>query len=207
MAKKKKETKKKKIIKKPSKTKVTVDKWKRKTHFKIFADNNFDNKEIGDTMATKPEHIIGRKIKINLSDLTGQRQKRHQKVIFQITSTEGNNAKTEAKGFETTQGYLARIVRKRNTKITNILIEKSKDKKTIKTTTTAITSVKVPKATAKEIRKIIEKEVKEAVKKKNFALFLQDVLFGAFVSKLFKKIKKIAPIKRVEVEKTIVIKE
>ncbi len=189
------------------KTKVNVDKWKRKINVRIIADKNFDNKELGETMATKPENIIGRKIKVNMADLTGQRQKRHVKIIFAIKSIEGNLAKTQAMGFDTSHGYLSRIVRKRNSKISTILIDKTKDKKTVKTTLTAVAGVKVPESTEKEIRKTLTTDLKEEMNKKDFDLFLQELLFGGFVSRLFKKINKVAPIKRIEIEKVLVLKE
>ncbi|MBI2598211.1 MAG: hypothetical protein HYW50_03375 [Candidatus Diapherotrites archaeon] len=75
-----------------------VDKWKKKTWFTIIAPKEFAGKEIGTTVAEKPENLLGRTIWVSVRDLAAQARKQHVTIIFKIFDVKGNKAFAKAAG-------------------------------------------------------------------------------------------------------------
>ena len=89
----------------------------------------------------------------------------------------GDYKKYVVKSTKITQGYLSRLLRKKNTKINSTTRLRTRDKKIMKTTITAVTAIRVPERTAKEIRRIITERVTDFVKKESASEVLQFYLF------------------------------
>ena len=135
--------------------KRTVDKWKRKKWFKIFAPKDFDKKEIGETPAEKEKHVLGRTILVNLGILTGERQKRHITLTFKINDLKGQQAFTEIVKHEISGSYLNRMVRRKMSKIEAVQTVTTKDGKKIKIKTIALSQKKLNRKQETVIRKEI----------------------------------------------------
>jgi len=59
---------------KPKKKSKTTDKWKKKAWYTIIAPEEFERRELGETIAEKPETLIGRLITVQQENLqTSQR--------------------------------------------------------------------------------------------------------------------------------------
>lgn len=188
----------KKVIKKGR----TVDKWKKKQWYTIIAPNEFDKRVLGETVAEKPKNVMNRVIKVDLGQLTGQRQKRHINILFKVDKVEGNNASTKVVGHVISQGFINRLVRRRSSKIEHVQTAQTADKKMIKIKTVALSVRKLSNKQKTAIRKEIGTLVQKAVHKKPHSEACQEIIFGATASKIFKKLVKIAPLKRVEIIKS-----
>lgn len=180
----------------------TTDKWKKKKWFTIVASKEFGNKVIGETPAEKVKILDGRVVKTNLGNLTNQRQKRHISVSFKIIKVEGSTANTVLIGHEIGPSYLGRMVRRRSSKIETVQTVITKDKQSVKVKTVAITARKSKKNQKTAIRKIMSTIIADSAKKKTCNQFAQELIFGIISSKIFNDIKKIVPIKRVEIVKS-----
>ena len=185
--------------------KRTVDKWKRKKWFKIFAPKDFDKKEIGETPAEKEKHVLGRTILVNLGILTGERQKRHITLTFKINDLKGQQAFTEIVKHEISGSYLNRMVRRKMSKIEAVQTVTTKDGKKIKVKTIALSQKKLNRKQETVIRKEIIARIDKSAKKRDFAPLFQLIVFGVLASKIFKELKTIAPLKRVEIVKSAVL--
>jgi small subunit ribosomal protein S3Ae len=186
-------------------TKRTVDKWKRKKWFKVYSSKEFDQKEIAETPAEKEKTVPGRSIKANLGDLTGERQKRHITITFKIKEVKGQQAYTEIVKQEASHGYINRLVRRKSSKIEAVQTVVTKDNRKIKIKTLALSQRKLDRRQEMAIRKGIMESVERSAAKNDFSPFIQLVVFGVLASKLFKDLKKVAPLKRVEIIKSTVL--
>ena len=204
MADKKKETKqaKKQQVKKAIKKGRTVDKWKKKQWFNIIAPNEFDRVLLGETVTEKPKNIVGRKIKVDLGQLTGQRQKRHISVLFKIEKIEGNNASCFTTGHTVSQGFLNRLVRRKLSKIEVVQTISTSDGKRLKIKSIGLSVRKLSKKQKADIGKQMKELITQAGQGKKFAQISQEVIFGTTASKIFKILTKIAPLRHVEIIKS-----
>ncbi|HIE33748.1 MAG TPA: 30S ribosomal protein S3ae [Candidatus Altiarchaeales archaeon] len=180
-----------------------VKSWKNKIFYKILAPENFDFQEIGDTLADDPKKLIGRTVDVSLRDLTGDNTKQHLKLIFEINDVKGDKAYTKFKKFVVNPGYLRSKVRKGSSKIDyidNLLLDNSKIQIGIMT----VTRQNIKTSRKEEIFRIIKEVLK---KRESMKLndFLQSTLFGKLGTEIYKEVKKIVPIKRVEVEQVRVL--
>lgn len=180
----------------------TIDKWKKKQWYKIIAPPDFDRRLLGETITEKPKNLIGRTIKVDLGQLTGQRQKRHISVLFKIETVEGNNANCGVKGHIIGQGFMNRLVRRRLSKIESVQTVETSDGKEVKVKAVALSAKKLAKKQETAIRKMMAESIEKSARKKTFSQFSQEIIFGAVASKLFKQLIKIAPLKRVEIIKS-----
>jgi small subunit ribosomal protein S3Ae len=197
----KKQEKKKRVIKKTP----TVDKWKKKKWYTIFASPEFDKKEIGKTPAEKPGLVSGRIVKASLGLLTNQRQKRHITVTFMVNDVQGDNAYTIISGHFITPSYINRMVRRRNSKMETVQTASTADKKKLKIKAVTISSKKLDAEQETTIRKMMVKEIAQTIKKKDFNQAIQETIFGVVAAKVFKQAKKIAQLKRVEIVKSQIV--
>ena len=189
---------KKKVIQK----RTTLDKWKRKKWYKIVAPAEFNKAELGETIVEKPKNLMGRTIRANLGDLSSQKTKRHITVSFQIDNVEGQQASTTIVGHEINPSFMIRLTRRRTSKMEVVqTIETSGDKK-LRIKTVALSMRKLAAKQETVIRNQIREEVEKNCSKRNYEQLMQELVFGSLAAKLFKHIKKIAPIKRLEIVKS-----
>ncbi len=187
---------------KPVRKSRTVDKWKKKQWYNIIAPDEFDKKLLGETVAEKPKNLVGRIIKVDLGQLTGQRQKRYISVLFKVKVVEGNNAGCVTLGHKISQGFLNRLVRRRMSKIEVTQTAETADEKRVKVKSIALSVRKLSKKQKTDISKKMREVVEKSIKKKPFVQVSQEIIFGVVASKLFKQLTKIAPLKRVEIIKS-----
>ncbi len=188
----------KKVVKKGK----AIDKWKRKQWYTLVAPAEFDRKVLGETVAEKPKNLMSRTIVSDLGQLTGQRQKRYVKVVFQVEKVEGNNANCKTAGHEVSFSFLNRLLRRRTSKVEVVQTVETEDKARMRVKTVALSVRKLTRKQERSIRKFVSEFIERAAGKKGFQQFSQELIFGALASKLFKQVSKIAPLKRVEVIKS-----
>lgn len=187
--------------------KGAVDTWKKKKAFQLIAPNAFNEIVIGETVAEKPDSLIGRIVNMNMGSLTRDIKRRHITLLMQVKKVEGLKAFTELKGFEVNPGYLRRIVRRRVSKIESNQFIQSKDGLKGKIKAVAVTMKKAHKNQETTIRKLMEEEISLTAKQNNFDDLVGELLFGGVSMRLFGKAKKVLPIKRVEITKAMQLKE
>ena len=188
------------------KKRAVIDKWKKKKQYRLICPKQFGNVEFGETVATKPEQLIGRTVKINLGVLTNQISQKHIEAKLRIVKVEGSNAQTEFAGFRVKTEYLRRLFRRRTSKVEVISTFETKDKQKVKIDAVCVTYGKQEVSKTKVIRKelfgFLEKSAKENSLEKLFELVLDHKKFFA---DLITKVKKITPINTIEVSKMVVV--
>lgn len=182
------------------------EKWKKSEWFTIYAPKMFDEKEIGTTVADKEEHLIGRRVEVLLSEITGRPLHQTHKLIFKVNDVKGKKVFTEFDGFEMVREFLKRNVRRRRSMITAIEYYTTKDNNTVQITSVVFTSRKVRTSQKDTIRNIMKSILENQAKENTLADFVQKLLFGKIGSEIYKAAKSIAPINKVEMAKLEVIR-
>lgn len=184
----------------------TVDKWRNKTWFTILAPEYFGEHEIGETVSDDPEKLLNRVIETTLFDITDDFSLIHVKLNFKITHVDGTNAKTVFHGHDYTRDYIRSLVRRKSTRIDGIFNIETKDGAKLRVSCLVMTQRRCNTSQEQLTRKIMEEIVHQKAKEFNFPEFVQQVVLGKVGSEIYNTAKKVYPIRRVEIQKSKVIK-
>ncbi|HEY6238812.1 MAG TPA: 30S ribosomal protein S3ae, partial [Thermoplasmata archaeon] len=116
--------------KKTTLARTVKDKWRSKHWYKVRAPGLFQHAEIGETMASEPEQVVGRTLETTLQEVSGGADigKAHIKLRFQIDRVSGDNfAESRFIGHELTSDYVRRLARRKRSKIDTSLLVTTKD--------------------------------------------------------------------------------
>lgn len=191
---------------KERKGKATADKWKKKMWYAIYAPKEFDRKELGETVAVKPELLNGRTIAVGLRQLSNQIKKQHVTVYFRVNEVKGNKAYTEVVGHVIKDAFLKRFIRRRCSKIEAVQNFSTKDNMNGKVKTVVVTARKVTNKQKKAIRKITIELTEKFIKSAASDELVSKLIFGNLDTEIMNAAKKIAPIKRVEITRSRITK-
>jgi small subunit ribosomal protein S3Ae len=181
-----------------------VSKLKGKEWFQIVAPDFFGDFVIGETMALDPKQLKGRVIETSLTDITGDPNKYYLKFYFKIEDLKNKKAVTKFFGHDCTKDFLARIVRRRSTRIdTNDIVNLKDSKMRIKSI--AISNRKVSKNVEVKIRAALREQIIEKVSKMKTEEFIREMIDGKLQQKIRKDISKIHPLRYFEFRKTEVL--
>ncbi|MFQ5979464.1 MAG: 30S ribosomal protein S3ae [Candidatus Heimdallarchaeota archaeon] len=184
-----------------------IDKWAAKQYFTISSPEFMGGeKTIGETVADETDKLMGRILEAPLSDITGDYSRQHVTLQFQIEQVVGENAKTVFKGHYYTRDYLRFLVRRRRTRIDAIVTVKTEDNIPIRVTVTGFTTRRARTSHKDGIRKEMIRTVKEISAEASFEDFVQGAVLGKMGSDIYNACKKIYPLKRVEIQKTKVLR-
>lgn len=177
-----------------------------KRWFSIITPKTFGEVVLGSTPAYEASQTLGRKIETTLYDLTGDYSMVYVHLYFKVIGNEGDKLITRFVGHELSRDYIRSLVRRKSSKIDAITEVTTKDGYTIRVKGLALTTYNAHVSQKTEIRKIIWDILSKKASESNFDDFVQDVIFGKLSNEIFENAKKIYPLRKVEVEKTKVIK-
>jgi len=177
--------------------KKTVSAWKQKKLYTIVAPENFDSREIGHTIGAEPEKIVGRTVKISLGELTNDRSKQYLIVVFEISEVKGETAHTKFKKFYISEGYLKSKVRKGSTKL-DYMTDFVLGGINVRLKMMVLSRHRITTPQRRQIVSTIV-EILGRHQSNRFDQFLQAIIFGKFGTEIYKTIKTICPISRVEI--------
>lgn len=182
--------------------KKTIDTWKIKTWYFVVAPKLFNEAEVTQVPAQDDEHIINRVIKIPLKEITRDLSHIYTNVKLRVEKVKGKTAYTKFIGHSIAREYLQTLGRKGRRLLYQVLQVKSKDEVdfTVKILIVTNGPASTPKCTL--LRNVAKELTIEKIKTTDFAAFIQEVLYGKAGLELQTKLKKIYPIKRVEIYKT-----
>ncbi|MBN2127716.1 MAG: 30S ribosomal protein S3ae [Candidatus Diapherotrites archaeon] len=187
---------------KGKKSSRTVDKWKKKQWYEIFAPQEFKRVSLGDTVATKPEQLEGRKLKVSMRKITNQIKKAFTEIRFKITEVKGNKAYTESTGHEVPESFLKKFIRRRSSKIQAVTDVSTKDRQKIRLKVMILTRKKATSDQRTAIHKIMLEEIRDYCSKRNSGEIISDLILGDLDLQITKKANKITPVKKTEIVKS-----
>ena len=181
--------------------KGTKDKWKAKSLYTVYAPEMFDRKEIGEIVGTE-KTIPGRVVIVGLNEITGNLTHSYTNLKLKVTSVRGLSAYTSFVGHELQRSYLRTLVRRRRSIVEDVYDVVTKDGVKVRVKTNIYTAVKASESARKALRKGAREEIEKRAKELNFDAFIQEIVFGKLSTKLYGKLRKILPLRRVEIRKT-----
>ncbi|WP_299331702.1 30S ribosomal protein S3ae [Haloplanus sp.] len=180
----------------------SVSKQKRgKRWYTIFAPEQYDRAELGQTVADEPEKIIGRTIETTLGDLTGDSGANNTKLTFKITDVGSDSAYTEFIKHELTRDYLRSLVRRGASKVDATVTVLTTDDYRVRVQPVAFTTKKADRSQEQAIRRVMIDLVKEAAAERDFISFVEGTVKGRLSSAIYGEAKTIYPLRRVEIQK------
>lgn len=180
-------------------------KLKGKQWFKILAPKFFDEREIGKTISSTAESLIGKTVYVSAVELTNDINKYYIKLKLKINSVDGDKAFTQFYGSECLQDYISRMVLHRIRRIDSIQDLKTDDNVKIRVKGLTIVSKKAKSSVEVKIRQFVAEFIKKQVEESTLEEFLQKMLSNELKNKILREGRKIYPIRNFEVRKTEII--
>jgi small subunit ribosomal protein S3Ae len=179
-----------------------VEGWKAKNWYRVFAPENLGKTYIGDTIASDPANVVGRVMQTTLGEIINDYAKQNVKMRFRIANVAGDAAYTEFIGHEVTRDYLRSLVKRRTSRIDSHVPITTKDGKKIVLTVTCYTLTRANDSQIHAIRHEITKQVAAMGQAADMNQLLNGIVTGEISKEVFKSVKGIFPVRRVEVIKS-----
>ncbi len=178
------------------------DKWRSKAWYTVTSPPYFGNTELGSIPTDDPNKLIGRIMDGTLYDLTNDFAHQYLKMYFQVLKVEGKKAYTIFKGHEYSRDYLRSLVRRRTTRVDQLVSVTTKDRYKLRVAVSAFTLARIKTTQEHIIRRIMKQTVEEKASTLTFDQFVQEVVLGKIASDVYNEAKKIAPLRHVGIRKS-----
>ncbi|MEK6863394.1 MAG: hypothetical protein AABW53_01730 [Nanoarchaeota archaeon] len=172
---------------------------KKKVWYKIIGPKMFGQMELGETYLSSPEEAVGRTVKINLKDITGNVKDQNAYVCFKLDAVEGTALKASAVGYELTATHVKKLVRKNTDRIDDYFAFTTKEGKKIIIKTLIITQSKAQRSVRGQLRKKLSDYLAEEAKNSTFDVLIENLATRKIQMTLKKSLYKIYPINEVAV--------
>lgn len=179
-----------------------VEGWKAKKWYRVFAPEAFGNVEIGDTISADPENMLGRVITTTLGEVTQDYSKSHIKMGFKINKVAGDAAYTEFIGHEVTRDYLRSMIKRRASRIDTVHPVITKDGKLLRVTVVCLTVSRAEQSQVHAVRQAIAQTLSARAAESDLETLVKEIVSGDMARDIFKVVKEIYPIRRVEITKS-----
>ena len=100
---------------------------------------------------------------------------------------------------------MRKFVRRRSSKVEVVQTVQIKNGDSLRVKTVAITSVKAFRQKETDIRKTMKNVVEQTVANQDSQQIISDIVFGNIPQKIFDEVKRISPVKRIEITKSTLI--
>jgi small subunit ribosomal protein S3Ae len=187
-------------------TRKVKDRWKAKNWYTILAPSLFNNVPVAETLSDSPENLIGRVTEVSLQDITNDFRKSHIKLLFSVDKIEQNTAHTQLKGHLLTSDYLRRMIRRRKSRVDGVFDVETRDGAILRVKPFAIAEKRIQSSQKKLIRDVMRDVITKEGKAKTLNSFIKDCIDGKIGSEIYKHCKVYYPVKRIEINKTEIIR-
>jgi len=181
---------------------MVTKKAKAKEWFTLIAPKMFHEKEIGRTPSDDPAKLIGRRVTLNMIELTNDFEKFYLKVSFRVKKIEGNKAYTEFDSSECMRDYISRMILRRIRRIDAVQDIPLKDGSKIRVKCLAIVPRRVKSSIQIKIRNKIKDLIKEEVEKLSIEDFVNKLLNDEIKRRVIREVRGTYPIRNFEIRKT-----
>lgn len=179
--------------------KARKDTWSKKKWYPIMSPEFLGGKEIAETLALKEKDVIGRSIVLPLSELSGNFRDFKVKVSLRVNNVKGNEAHTEYMGQELLRDQILRVIRRWSSRVDSIDDVVLKDSAKFRVKTLTVTTRRINTSVKDEIRRTVSKGIKEYAGARTTEQVVNDVNSSKLQKTILNSVKKIYPIRTVEV--------
>jgi small subunit ribosomal protein S3Ae len=194
--------------KKTTLARTVKDKWRSKHSYKVRAPGLFQHADLGETVATEPEQLIGRTLETTFPELSGIQDagKAHVKLRFKIERLSGDGvAETRFIGHDLTSDYVRRLARRKRSKIDTSLIVTTKDGVQIVVKPVAVGEQRLQTRLRAELRHKMVEVLNEQAASHTAVEFVREMLQGELAKALAHGVKTLYPLKKIELRSSVVL--
>jgi small subunit ribosomal protein S3Ae len=177
-----------------------------KIQYTVLAPPYFGLAEIGKIIANEKANIVGRTVETTLYNITNDISQIHIKLKFRIIKVDDIKAYTVFYGHELTRDYVRHLIRRGVSLIRGIASVETKDNWKLRVTCMAVTAHRCQTSQKRAIRKIMMDIINQKSQQCNVDEFVQQMILGKIASEITNEARKIYPLRRVEIQKSKVIK-
>jgi len=172
-----------------------------KRWYTVLAPEQFDRKELGETLANDPEQLYDRTIQTTLGDLNEDASENNTKLTFRVDDVGSDAAYTEFVRHELTRDYLRSLVRRGSSKVEAFVTVLTTDDFRVQIQPVALTTKKADHSQEKATRRTMIDLVEEAAEDRTFDDLVDSVVNSRLSSAIYSEAKTIYPLRRVEIQK------
>ncbi|MFC1690866.1 hypothetical protein ACFL0W_01685 [Nanoarchaeota archaeon] len=187
--------------------KTTVSNWKRKRWYKLIAPKIFNESFLGETPALEASSLLGRTVKVNLMNLTGDMKKQNISVTFKIIRLAADKAQTELKKYEMGSSNLKRIVRRGKDRIDQSVICQTKDGRSVRIKPLLLTRSNTTGLRLRSLRKEVLAIIDDVVNTITLDELAQDIVSNKFQKHLKQILSKVYPLRICDIRMLVVLDE
>jgi small subunit ribosomal protein S3Ae len=194
--------------KKPALARTVKDKWRSKHWYKVRAPGLFQHVELGETVATEPEQVVGRTIEATLPELSGAGDagKAHVKLRFRIERISGDGvAEARFVGHDLTSDYVRRLARRKRSKIDLSLTVTTKDGVQVVLKPVAVGEQRLQTRLRAELRHKMVQILHEEAQLRTAPEFVREMIQGDLSKVLAHGVKTLYPLKKIEIRRSEVL--
>ncbi len=194
--------------KKPALARTVKDKWRSKHVYKIRAPGLFQHVELGETVATEPEQVVGRTLETTMPELAGSGDagKAHVKLRFQIERISGDGvAEARFIGHDLTSDYVRRLARRKRSKIDLSVAVTTKDGVQMILKPVAVGEQRLQSRLRAELRHRIVEVLGQEAQGKTSPEYVREMLQGELSRVLAHGVKALYPLKKIEIRRSEVL--
>ncbi|MEW5896602.1 MAG: hypothetical protein AB1668_02845 [Nanoarchaeota archaeon] len=170
---------------------------KKKLWYRIIAPKLFGQKELGEIYLSSPEVALGRVMKINLRDITGNVKDQNIYIDFKVNAVDGSVLRTSVIGYELTSIYVKKMVRQGTNRIDDTFYFQSKTGEKVTVKCLIITLYKTQRSLRTAMRRQLQFALEEEIKNSDFPTFIGDLVSRKILNEIRRRLHKIYPIKEV----------
>ena len=194
--------------KKPALTRTVKDKWRSKRWYPVRAPGLFQHVELGETVATEPEQVIGRTLEATLPELSGAGDagKAHVKLRFRVERISGDGvAEARFVGHDLTTDYVRRLARRKRSKIDLSLTVTTKDGVQVVLKPVAVGEQRLQTRLRAELRHKMVEILSEEAQLRTSPEFVREIIQGDLSKVLAHGVKSLYPLKKIEIRRSEVL--
>ncbi len=183
----------------PEVKKVSRTKAKKKAWYPLLAPALFGNKEMGEAYLENPEAAVGRVMRYNLKELTGNVKDQNAYLFFRLEKVVGNTLHTKVIGYELTPVFVRRIVRKDTDRIDGYHVVATKNGEKVVLKTVMITLQQTQRSLQTKLRQQLQEFFQEEAAKHDFNGLIEEIVSNKVRTAALKKLCKIYPVREVAI--------
>jgi len=184
------------------------DKWRSKHWYKVRAPGLFQHADLGETVATEPEQLLGRTLEMTLPEISGTQDagKAHVKLRFKIERIGGDGvAETRFIGHNLTSDYVRRLARRKRSKVDLSLLVTTKDGIQVILKPVAVGEQRLQTRLRAELRHKMVAILKEEAATHTAAEFVREMLQGELAKVLAHGVRTLYPLKKIEIRSSEIL--
>ncbi len=179
--------------------KVSRVKTRKKNWYPVLAPQLFGKREVGQTYLGSPAEGVGRMLKVNLRELTGNPRDQNAYIVLRMDAVKGNSLLTSLTGYELTPSFVRRAVRKSTNRLDEYTLVTTKDGKTVVVKSLLITLHQVQRSVQSRIRRELAEFLAKEARSQDFISLVGSIVYGKLQSSCRKRLNKIYPLREIAV--------